>query len=209
MVNSLSVLWQSFFIRRIEWNTQPNGTSSIQFRQPQPTLQICSLCCASLAVRPRLARPPDLQTGLNCAKTEAGAAVWHCTPVWASSSAQCPEQSAGGSSVTIIMTSGEDLPIDDLALLQLFKDNLLNSTLSTASGITAADVTMLLTPSPAQCRGVTGCPRSPPPAAAASSPATSRRGTRRPGPRPAGPCTTSPQVSRRQYAVPNKDVYHL
>ena len=130
----LSVFWQSFFIRRIEWNTQPSGTSSIQFRQPQPTLQICSLCCASLAVRPRLARPPDLQTGLNCAKTEAGAAVWHCTPVWASSSAQCPEQSAGGSSVPIIMTSGEDLPIDDLALLQLFKDNLLNSTLSTASG---------------------------------------------------------------------------
>ena len=136
----------------------PNGTSSIQFRQPQPTLQICSLCCASLAVRPRLARPPDLQTGLNCAKTEAGAAVWHCTPVWASSSAQCPEQSAGGSSVSIIMTSGEDLPIDDLALLQLFKDNLLNSTLSTASGITAADVTMTVTPNtpPAQCRGVTG-----------------------------------------------------
>ena len=32
------------------------------------------------------------------------------------------------------MTSGEDLPIDDIALLQLFKDNLLNSTLSTASG---------------------------------------------------------------------------
>ena len=32
------------------------------------------------------------------------------------------------------MTSGEDIPIDDIALLQLFKDNLLNSTLSTASG---------------------------------------------------------------------------
>ena len=110
----------------------PNGTSSIQFRQPQPTLQICSLCCGSLAVRPRLARPPDLQTGLNCAKTEAGAAVCHCTPVWASS-ARCPDQSAG-SSVPIIMTSGEDIPIDDIALLQLFKDNLLNSTLSTASG---------------------------------------------------------------------------
>ena len=112
----------------------PNGTSSIQFRQPQPTLQICSLCCGSLAVRPRLARPPDLQTGLNCAKTEAGGeAVCHCTPVWASS-AQCPDQSAGGCSVSIIMTSGEDIPIDDIALLQLFKDNLLNSTLSTASG---------------------------------------------------------------------------
>ena len=143
--HKLSVIYLSFLINsfisflakllhsknRME---HPNGTSSIQFRQPQPTLQICSLCCASLAVRPRLARPPDLQTGLNCAKTEAGAAVWHCTPVWASSSAQCPEQSAGGSSVPIIMTSGEDLPIDDLALLQLFKDNLLNSTLSTASG---------------------------------------------------------------------------
>ena len=51
---------------------------------------------------------------------------------------------SGGSSVSIIMTSGEDIPIDDIALLQLFKDNLLNSTLSTASGITAADVTMLI-----------------------------------------------------------------
>ena len=135
----------------------PNGTSSIQFRQPQPTLQICSLCCGSLAVRPRLARPPDLQTGLNCAKTEAGAAVCHCTPVWASS-ARCPDQSAGGSSVSIIMTSGEDIPIDDIALLQLFKDNLLNSTLSTASGITAADVTMLITRAANRSIGsTTGC----------------------------------------------------